>query len=86
MSQIDRINNYGDAVRLIHDLKRRGADSATVKEAQGAADLIKQHVNEKRTTPIRKTPMAEKLFGISARPTRAERAHFKKEGFWKKIF
>lgn len=101
-TQRDRLESYGDAVRLVHELRekhRQGLISGgEVSEAQRAADKIRDHVNDNRTTPIRKTSWGEKLLGISARATRKEREAqdefrrargtlpAKRESFWGKIF
>ncbi|MGH3834080.1 MAG: hypothetical protein ACRDSF_00025 [Pseudonocardiaceae bacterium] len=85
-NQKDRLESYADAVRLVHELRQRGAEPGDIQDAQHAADSIKEHVRANRTTPVRRTPMAEKLFGISAKPTHKEKKFHKENGFWKKIF
>ena len=91
-SQHDRLNSYADAVRLVHELRQQAKGSGDSEageradQAQYAADMLKGEIDRNRTTPVRKLSWAERLIGISAKPTRAEKKFHKDNGFWKKIF
>ena len=78
-SQRDRLDSYGDAVKLVHEIKQQicgsgdSRDMELVRDAQYAADQLKEEICRNRTTPVRKMKWSERLLRISARASRAER-------------